>query len=118
MQNTSTVGIPKNCMNWLVLGLTIYTDTEIKDALKEHFGLSDRNKMKGRVDASSTDAVNGSQLHAAYDAINTMGENFDKALDAQQQFNTAVHNTLANHKDAIKNNTQRIEQHDRLFQIW
>ena len=30
MQNTSTVGIPKNCMNWLVLGLTIYTDMEIK----------------------------------------------------------------------------------------
>lgn len=25
---------------------------------------------------------------------------------------TAVHNTLANHKDAIKNNTQRIAQHD------
>lgn len=32
MQNTSTVGIPKNCMNWLVLGLTIYTD--IVDKLK------------------------------------------------------------------------------------
>ena len=29
-----------------------------------------------------------------------------------KQFNTAVHNTLANHKDAIKNNTQRIAQHD------
>ena len=71
-----------------------------------------QNVAAGRVDASSTDAVNGSQLHAAYDAINTMGEDIDKALDAQQQFNTAVHNTLANHKDAIKNNTQRIEQHD------
>ena len=74
-----------------------------------------QNVAAGRVDASSTDAVNGSQLHAAYDAINTMGESFDKALDAQQQFNTAVHNTLANHKDAIKNNTQRIEQHDRIL---
>lgn len=71
-----------------------------------------QNVAAGRVDASSTDAVNGSQLHAAYDAINTMGEDIDKALDAQQQFNTAVHNTLANHKDAIKNNTQRIAQHD------
>lgn len=71
-----------------------------------------QNVAAGRVDASSTDAVNGSQLHAAYDAINTMGEGIDKALDAQQQFNTAVHNTLANHKDAIKNNTQRIAQHD------
>lgn len=71
-----------------------------------------QNVAAGRVDASSTDAVNGSQLHVAYDAINTMGEDIDKALDAQQQFNTAVHNTLANHKDAIKNNTQRITQHD------
>lgn len=71
-----------------------------------------QNVAAGRVDASSTDAVNGSQLHAAYDAINTMGEDIDKALDAQQQFNTAVHNTLANHKDAIKNNTQRIAQND------
>lgn len=71
-----------------------------------------QNVAAGRVDASSTDAVNGSQLHAAYDAINAMGEDIDKALDAQQQFNTAVHNTLANHKDAIKNNTQRIAQHD------
>lgn len=71
-----------------------------------------QNVAAGRVDASSTDAVNGSQLHAAYDAINTMSEDIDKALDAQQQFNTAVHNTLANHKDAIKNNTQRITQHD------
>ena len=71
-----------------------------------------QNVAAGRVDASSTDAVNGSQLHAAYDAINTMGADIDKALDAQQQFNTAVHNTLANHKDAIKNNTQRIAQHD------
>lgn len=71
-----------------------------------------QNVAAGRIDASSTDAVNGSQLHAAYDAINTMGEDIDKALDAQQQFNTAVHNTLANHKDAIKNNTQHIAQHD------
>ena len=71
-----------------------------------------QNVAAGRVDASSTDAVNGSQLHAAYDAINTMGEDIDKAVDAQQQFNTEVHNTLANHKDAIKNNTQRIAQHD------
>ena len=36
-----------------MLGLTIYTDTEIKDALKEYFGLSDRKKIKGRVDIST-----------------------------------------------------------------
>ena len=72
-----------------------------------------QNVAAGRVDASSTDAVNGSQLHAAYDAINTMGEDINKALDAQQQFNTAVHNTLANHKDAIKNNAQKINTLDQ-----
>lgn len=49
MKNTSTVGIQKNCMNWLVLGLTIYTDMEIKDALKEHFGLSDRSSKKNGI---------------------------------------------------------------------
>lgn len=57
MQNTSTVGIPKNCMNWLVLGLTIYTDMEIKDALKEYFCLSDRKKIKGRVDVDKLKAL-------------------------------------------------------------
>ena len=72
-----------------------------------------QNVAAGRVDASSTDAVNGSQLHAAYDAINTMGEDIDKALDAQQQFNTVVHNTLVDHKDAIKNNTQKINTLDQ-----
>lgn len=71
-----------------------------------------QNVAAGRVDASSTDAVNGSQLHAAYDAINTMGEDIDKALDAQQQFNTAVHNTLANHKDAIKANDHVLKNHE------
>lgn len=57
MKNTSMEGIPKNCMNWLVLGLTIYTDTEIKDALKEYFGLSDRKKIKGRVDVDKLKAL-------------------------------------------------------------
>ena len=88
----------------------------------KHYVRQIQNVAAGRVDASSTDAVNGSQLHAAYDAINTMRTDIDNALDAQEQFNTAVHNTLANHKDAIKNNTQRIAQnadtiqaHDRML---
>ena len=33
MQNTSTVGIPKNCMNWLVLGLTIYFRSSKKNGI-------------------------------------------------------------------------------------
>ena len=64
MQNTSTVGIPKNCMNWLVLGLTIYTDMEIKDALKKHFGLSDRKKIKGRIDADDSHVFHVNDLQA------------------------------------------------------
>lgn len=38
----------------------------------KHYVRQIQNVAAGRVDASSTDAVNGSQLHAAYDAINTM----------------------------------------------
>ena len=82
----------------------------------KHYVRQIQNVAAGRVDASSTDAVNGSQLHAAYDAINTMRTDIDNALDAQEQFNTAVHNTLANHKDAIKNNTQRIAQNTNTIQ--
>lgn len=88
----------------------------------KHYVRQIQNVAAGRVDASSTDAVNGSQLHAAYDAINVMRTDIDNALDAQEQFNTEVHTTLANHKDAIKNNTQRIAQntdtiqaHDRIL---
>ena len=49
-----------------------------------------QNVAAGRVDASSTDAVNGSQLHAAYDAINTMSEDMD-----------AHNRILANHEQRI-----------------
>lgn len=76
------------------------------------FGYKNTVNSNNAIAFGENNTVNGSQLHAAYDAINTMSEDIDKALDAQQQFNTAVHNTLANHKDAIKNNTQRIAQHD------
>lgn len=49
-----------------------------------------QNVAAGRIDASSTDAVNGSQLHAAYDAINTMSEDMD-----------AHNRILANHEQRI-----------------
>ena len=39
MQNTSTVGIPKNCMNWLVLGLTNLYRYGNKRCIKRAFWL-------------------------------------------------------------------------------
>ena len=35
----------------------LYTDMEIKDALKEYFGLSYRKKIKGRVDVDKLKAL-------------------------------------------------------------
>ena len=56
----------------------------------KHYVRQIQNVAAGRVDASSTDAVNGSQLHAAYDAINTMSEDMD-----------AHNRILANHEQRI-----------------
>lgn len=58
-----------------------------------------QNVSAGRVEADSLDAVNGSQLYAAYDEINTIG--------AKVRTNTADINTLqgtsANHETRITN---------------
>ena len=58
-----------------------------------------QNVSAGRVEADSLDAVNGSQLYAAYDEINTLG--------AQVRTNTsdisALHATSANHEARITN---------------
>lgn len=56
----------------------------------KHYVRQIQNVAAGRIDASSTDAVNGSQLHAAYDAINTMSEDMD-----------AHNRILANHEQRI-----------------
>ena len=56
----------------------------------KHYVRQIQNVAAGRVVASSTDAVNGSQLHAAYDAINTMSEDMD-----------AHNRILANHEQRI-----------------
>ena len=56
----------------------------------KHYVRQIQNVAAGRIDASSTDAVNGSQLHAAYDAINTMSEDMD-----------ARNRILANHEQRI-----------------
>lgn len=56
----------------------------------KHYVRQIQNVAAGRIDASSTDAVNGSQLHAALDAINTMSEDMD-----------AHNRILANHEQRI-----------------
>ena len=56
----------------------------------KHYVRQIQNVAAGRIDASSTDAVNGSQLHAAYDAINIMSEDMD-----------AHNRILANHEQRI-----------------
>ena len=56
----------------------------------KHYVRQIQNVAAGRIDASSTDAVNGSQLHAAYDAVNTMSEDMD-----------AHNRILANHEQRI-----------------
>ena len=62
-----------------------------------------QNVSAGRVEADSLDAVNGSQLYAAYDEINTIG--------AQARTNTAVISTLqatsADHEGRITALEQR-----------
>ncbi len=98
------------------------------------------NVSAGRVDPSSLDAVNGSQLFAAYDEIETNGKNINKlqkdvnCLDKRVTRNTTnisnlsakvdngfttINNTLTvtnervgQNSQAILNNTDRINNHE------
>ena len=98
------------------------------------------NVSAGRVDPSSLDAVNGSQLFAAYDEIETNGKNINKlqkdvnCLDKRVTRNTTnisnltskvdngfttINNTLnatnervGQNSQAILNNTDRISNHE------
>lgn len=98
------------------------------------------NVSAGRVDSSSLDAVNGSQLFAAYDEIETNGKNINKlqkdvnCLDKRVTRNTTnisnltskvdngfttINNTLnatnervGQNSQAILNNTDRINNHE------
>lgn len=98
------------------------------------------NVSAGRVDPSSLDAVNGSQLFAAYDEIETNGKNINKlqkdvnCLDKRVTRNTTnisnltskvdnsfttINNTLnatnervGQNSQAILNNTDRINSHE------
>lgn len=59
------------------------------------------NVAAGQVDPSSTDAINGSQLYAAYDEINSNGVAIQNLANTTSQQFAAVNNTLQNHEARI-----------------
>lgn len=83
----------------------------------KHYVRQIQNVAAGRIDASSTDAVNGSQLHAAYDAINTMSEDMDahnRILANHEQridvLEHQTHNALTNLKSDISRLDDRVNK--------
>ena len=83
----------------------------------KHYVRQIQNVAAGRIDASSTDAVNGSQLHAAYDAINTMSEDMDAhnriLANHEQRINVLehqTHNALTNLKSDISRLDGRVNK--------
>lgn len=66
------------------------------------------NVAAGQVDAASTDAVNGSQLYAAYDEIASMGAKLVKHDKDIKCLNIRVDRNVNN----IKNNTDAINRHE------
>lgn len=69
------------------------------------------NVAAGQVDAASTDAVNGSQLYAAYDEIASMGSKLVKHDKDIKCLNIRVDRNVNN----IKNNTDAINRHETVI---
>lgn len=69
------------------------------------------NVAAGQVDAASTDAVNGSQLYAAYDEIASMGAKLVKHDKDIKCINIRVDRNVNN----IKNNTDAINRHETVI---
>ena len=69
------------------------------------------NVAAGQVDATSTDAVNGSQLYAAYDEIASMGAKLVKHDKDIKCLNIRVDRNVNN----IKNNTDAINRHETVI---
>ena len=69
------------------------------------------NVAAGQVDAASTDAVNGSQLYAAYDEIASMGAKLVKHDKDIKCLNIRVDRNVNN----IKNNTDAINRHETVI---
>lgn len=69
------------------------------------------NVAAGQVNAASTDAVNGSQLYAAYDEIASMGAKLVKHDKDIKCLNIRVDRNVNN----IKNNTDAINRHETVI---
>lgn len=69
------------------------------------------NIAAGQVDAASTDAINGSQLYAAYDEIASMGAKLVKHDKDIKCLNIRVDRNVNN----IKNNTDAINRHETVI---
>ena len=69
------------------------------------------NVAAGQVDAASTDAINGSQLYAAYDEIASMGAKLVKHDKDIKCLNIRIDRNVNN----IKNNTDAINRHETVI---
>ena len=70
------------------------------------------NVAAGQVDPSSTDAINGSQLYAAYDEIGSNGVAIQNLANTTSQQFAAVNNTITAQNTRIGDNTAAISQHE------
>lgn len=82
----------------------------------QHYTRQITNVAAGQVDPSSTDAINGSQLYAAYDEIGSNGVAIQKLANATSQQFAAVNNTIAAQNTRIGDNTAAISQHESQLQ--
>ena len=74
------------------------------------------NVAAGQVDPSSTDAINGSQLYAAYDEINSNGVAIQNLANTTSQQFAEVNNTITAQNTRIDDNTAAISQHESQLQ--
>lgn len=74
------------------------------------------NVAAGQVDPSSTDAINGSQLYAAYDEISSNGVAIQNLANTTSQQFAAVNNTITAQNTRIGDNTAAISQHESQLQ--
>lgn len=74
------------------------------------------NVAAGQVDPSSTDAINGSQLYAAYDEISSNGVAIQNLANTTSQQFAAVNNTITAQNTRIGDNTAAIYQHESQLQ--
>lgn len=74
------------------------------------------NVAAGQVDPSSTDAINGSQLHAAYDEISSNGVAIQNLANTTSQQFAEVNNTITAQNTRIGDNTAAISQHESQLQ--